>query len=65
MPASDHITVSMVQSGAHEINVYDNTGQLIMSEQVNGDTHEINTSNWELGVYMLQVDGRTGRIIIE
>jgi hypothetical protein len=63
MPASGHITVSVVQSGTHEINVYNNTGQLIVSEQVNGDTHEMNTSNWEPGVYMLQVDGYSERVI--
>ena len=65
MPASDHITVSMVQAGVHALNVYDNTGQLIMSDQVSGDTYEINTSNWETGVYMLQVDGHSERVIIE
>ena len=67
-PASEVVNLT---SGTEitNVNVYNNTGQLISSEQVNGNFYQLNTSEFQAGIYLFQVESNEGvvskRIIIQ
>ena len=67
-PASEVVNITSGREITN-VKVYNNTGQLISNEQANGYFYELNTSQFDAGIYFFQVESNEGitskRIIIQ
>jgi len=57
-PVSDELVVQNI-SGFSELHIYNTVGQEIHSEKISGSTCIINTSDFDKGIYMLGLIGKT------
>jgi hypothetical protein len=67
-PASDVVNVKS-EMEITNVKVYNNTGQLVSDEQVNSKLYQLNTSQFEAGLYFFQIESNDAviskRIIIK
>ena len=67
-PATDVVNVKSEIEITH-VKVYNNTGQLVSDEQVNSKLYQLNTSQFEAGLYFFQIESNDAviskRIIIQ
>jgi len=60
-PASDHVTIASL-SKISKVRVMNCLGQTISNEQTNTLLYDVNTSNYEAGMYILQIETEKGTI---
>ncbi|MCX6280709.1 MAG: T9SS type A sorting domain-containing protein, partial [Bacteroidetes bacterium] len=58
-PVKDMMTIE-TGSGIQKVQIYNITGQLLITEQTNGKTVTVNTSSLKAGVYFLKVTTDSG-----
>lgn len=60
-PPTDNVNI-LSDFNIESITVYNFAGQLVLTEIVNNTTYHVNTSYFETGVYLLQIETKEGRI---
>jgi PKD repeat protein len=60
-PATDHVNIES-EYNMESVTVYNFAGQLILIEAVNSTTYRVNTSNFDAGIYLFQIETEEGRI---
>ncbi len=67
-PANDIVNVTSGREITN-VKVYNNTGQLVSNKQVNSNFYQLNTSQFDAGIYLFQIESNEGvtskRIIIQ
>jgi hypothetical protein len=67
-PATDQVNIKS-ELTIETITIYNFAGQVVLTETVNSTTYRINTSNFDAGIYLFQIEAEEGkiakRIIIE
>ena len=61
-PTSDKLNISLELS-INQITVYNAVGQLIDQIRINNTDYQLNVSDYDPGIYMLQIETEKGRII--
>ncbi|RKR05672.1 putative delta-60 repeat protein/predicted secreted protein (Por secretion system target) [Flavobacterium sp. 90] len=59
-PVKDFITIEMNSSDNAKLNVFNVTGQIILSKELKATATKLNISNLPTGVYMFQISNETG-----
>ena len=60
-PASAHVSIHIPESATgHLLQVFDFTGKEIFSETVKFQNLNLNTENWDPGIYLVKVESCTG-----
>ncbi|PIF34283.1 putative delta-60 repeat protein/predicted secreted protein (Por secretion system target) [Flavobacterium sp. 9] len=59
-PVKDFITIEMNSSDNAKLNVFDVTGQIVLSKELKATSTKLNISNLPTGVYMFQISNETG-----
>ncbi|MCO6148509.1 T9SS type A sorting domain-containing protein [Flavobacterium sp. NRK1] len=64
-PASDVAKIALTGSNIIDINVYTKEGRLIFNTTVNETSYDLNTSNFEKGIYILTVTTNNGEVLTQ
>jgi selenophosphate synthetase-related protein len=62
-PADDHITIELPENGLHVLTVTDISGKIIESMPVNGSTTILKTHNYQRGIYIIRVTGKSETVV--
>lgn len=60
-PAKSLVNINS-ESAIESITVYNFAGQVVFAEMINNTTYQINTSKFDTGIYLFQVETKEGRI---
>ncbi len=60
-PATDKVNI-VSDFNIESITVYNFAGQVVLTEAVNNTTYRVNTSNFDTGIYLFQIETKEGRI---
>jgi hypothetical protein len=59
-PVQDEVTIQTPDIGNGQIQVMDMTGQIILTDRIQGSPQTLNTENWETGTYLIRVTSLQG-----
>ena len=60
-PATDQVNISSDYT-MQSLTVYNFAGQVVLTESVDNTTFRVNTSNFDTGIYLFQIETKEGRI---
>jgi len=61
-PATHQVNINS-EFPVESISVYNFAGQIILKETVNSNTYSINTSKFNTGIYLFQIETQEGRVL--
>jgi len=63
-PATDFIFIKTDKQGPVSVKIWSGQGEEIYKRNSHGSLHKVETSSWKPGVYYVEVDGKTVKIVV-